>query len=131
MTEKQKTYLTEFILGALIAAYVVFLNRNSGHSLVHLLCDGCFVAAVLLLGTGGILFCKEKGAFDIFGYGLRSALGLLVPGVSLMDNGEREDYFTYCERKAAERKKRHQPMLVGFGFLAASLLLRVIYSVAK
>ena len=131
MTQKQKTYLTEAILGGLIAAYVVFLNRNSGHSLVHLLCDGCFVAAVLLLCTGGILFCKEKGAFDIFGYGLKSALGLLVPGVSILDNGEREDYFTYCERKASERKKRHQPMLVGFCYLAASALFMVIYSVAK
>ena len=129
MTDKRKTYFTEALLGLLIMAYVVFINRDSGHSLVHLLCDGSFVAAVLLLGTGGILFCKEKGAFDIFGYGMKSALGLLVPGVSALDDGTREDYFSYCERKAKERKKRHQPLLVGTCFLVLSLVLMGIYTV--
>lgn len=131
MSDKQKTYLTETLLGVAIMAYVIFINRDSGHSLVHMLCDGAFVAAVLLLGTGGILFCKEKGAFDIFGYGMKSALGLLIPGVSMMDNGEREDYFTYCERKAAERKKHHQPILVGGCFLALAFVLMGVYSVMK
>ena len=131
MTNKQKTYVTEAILGLVIMAYVVMVNWDSGHSLVHMLCDGSFVAAVLLLGTGGILYCKEKGAFDIFGYGMKSALGLLVPGVSVLDDGTREDYFTYCERKAKERKKRHQPLLVGTCYLVLSLVLMVVYSVTK
>lgn len=129
MTNKRKTYFTEALLGLAIMAYVVFINRDSGHSLVHVLCDGSFVAAVLLLGTGGILFCKEKGAFDIFGYGMKSALGLLVPGVSVLDDGTREDYYSYCERKAKERKKRHQPLLVGACFLALSLVLMGVYTV--
>ena len=131
MTDKQKTYLTDVSVGVLIAAYVVFANRNSGHSLMHLLCDGCFVAAVLLLCSGGILFCKEKGAFDIFGYGLKSALGLLVPGVSLMNSDVQEDYYTYCERKAKERKPRHQPMLVGFVFLGLAVVFMILYTIAK
>ena len=131
MTDKQKSYLMDAVTGALIVAYVVFVNRGSGHSIFHLLCDGCFVAAVLLLGVGGIMFCRKKGAFDIFGYGMKTALGLLVPGASLMDNGEREDYFTYCERKASERKPHHQPMLVGVCYLVLSLVFMVIYTVTK
>lgn len=131
MTDKQKTYLAEFGAGLLIVAYIVFVNRNTGHTLVHLLCDGCFVAAVLLLGSGGIIFCQKKGAFDIFGYGMKSALGLIVPGVSLMESDVKEDYFTYCERKAKERKKHHQPMLVGLGYLAASLVFMGIYTLTK
>ncbi len=131
MTDKQKTYLAEFFAGLLIVVYVVFINRNTGHTIVHMLCDGCFVAAVLLLGTGGIIFCKGKGAFDIFGYGIKSALGLIVPGVSLMDSDIKEDYFTYCERKAKERKKVHQPMLVGLGYLAASAVFMAMYTFAK
>ncbi len=130
MTDKQKTYLVEFLAGLLIVAYVVFVNRNSGHTIIHLLCDGSFVAAVLLLGSGGIIFCQKKGAFDIFGYGLKSALGLIVPGVSLMESDVKEDYFTYCERKAKERKTHHQPMLVGLGYLA-SFVFMAIYTFAK
>lgn len=131
MTDKQKSYLAEFGAGLLIVAYVVFINRNTGHTIVHLLCDGCFVAAVLLLGCGGILFCQKKGAFDIFGYGMKSALGLILPGASLMDSDVKEDYFTYCERKAKERKNHHQPVLVGLGYLVLSGVFMVIYTLTK
>ena len=70
-------------LGVLLCAMVIFINRDQGYGLLRQLCDGCFVAAVLLLGAGVLRYVTNQGAFDVLGYGLQSVFHLHVPGASM------------------------------------------------
>ena len=60
MSDNRKSFLADLILGALIFLGVFMLNREQGFTVTRQLCDGAFVAAVILLGSGGIRFCSAR-----------------------------------------------------------------------
>lgn len=127
MTDKQKTLLVDFATGLMVTAVCIYLNRDQGYSMVHLLCDGFFAAAVLLLCWGGLVFCGNHGAFDMLGYGMKTLAGLFAPGAQLHNPDEDEDYFSYCQRKATERKPFGHLMIAGGVYLALAAVCVVIY----
>ena len=127
---KRKDLIVDFVLGLLVVSFCYFNPSNPESTVIHRILDGCFVAGILLCGSGTILFCSSKGAFNIFGYGAKFGLSLIIPiGKNpWMGDGERETYYDYCARKAEEKPKSFVPMLiVGGVFLLASLVLLVIY----
>lgn len=128
MTDKQKSIVTDFVLGLAAVVLVIYLNRDQGYPVVHLLCDGFFVAAVLLLGSGGLVICRNKGAFDMMGYGVKSVVNMVIPATRLGGPEQDEDYPTYCQRKAAERKPAPHLLVAGGIYLALSVVCMVIYS---
>ena len=72
-----------------------FLYRDQGYGLLRQLCDGCFVAAVLLLGAGVLRYVTNQGAFDVLGYGLQSVFHLHVPGASIGNARDQETMETF------------------------------------
>lgn len=129
MSEARKSILSDILLGLAAMTLVCFINWNQGHSIVHLLCDGFFVAAVLLLGSGGLMFCRNHGAMDMIGYGFQSLIHLFSTPGRL--DGPEEDYFTYCQRKAEERKPYGHFLISGLVYLVLSVICFVIYQSMK
>ena len=123
MAKQRKTLVTDLIIGFGLAACVVVSNWDSGFSLPHLLCDGCFAAAVLLLGSGALTYCGNHGAFDMMGYGLRATVGLVVRSLE-----PETDYFTYCKEKAEERKPFGHLLIAGLVYLVLAGVFMVVYS---
>lgn len=110
MSKRLKSFLISLLVGVLLCAMVIFINRDQGYGLLRQLCDGCFVAAVLLLGAGVLRYVTNQGAFDVLGYGLQSVFHLHVPGASIGNARDQETMETYRARKA---KKRKRPRVAG------------------
>lgn len=128
MTDKQKSILTDFLLGLPVVVLVIYLNRNQGYPLIHLLCDGFFVASVMLLGSGGLVVCRNKGAFDMMGYGVKSLIDLFSTSGRLGGAKSQEDYPSYCQRKASTRKPSTHLLVAGAVYLALAMVCLLIYS---
>lgn len=121
---KRRQVVTDLLVGAAICAAVVLLGREQGHSWLHVLCDGTFVAAVMLLGVGGLVLARNKGTFDVAGYGTKVALNTALPFL----HSEKETILEYKERKARARKSPSALFLSGGCFLALSIIFLIAYS---
>lgn len=130
MTKRRKSYLRSLLVGALLCACVILLNRNQGFGLLRQLCDGCFVAAVLLLGVAGIRFAINQGAFDVLGYGVRSVFHTHIPAASIGNARDEETMEAYRARRAQKRGSPIGLLLAGITWLGLSVALLVAYQLA-
>lgn len=124
MSGKRRGLLTCLAVGAVLAAAVCALNVNRGYGWSRSVCDGLFVAAVILLGLGAIKAVGSRGTFDVAGYGLRMAVELAVPALR---REEKEDIHQYKKRKEAERKSPAGLLLAGAVYLVLSLAALAVY----
>lgn len=132
MSEKQKGILFHVCTGAVIAVAVAMLGWSRGHAVLRLLCDGCFVAAVVLLGSGGLKFARNQGTFDMFTYSMKTVFHLHYPFSKMNSPLEEreEDFIDYKERKRAKRKSSAELLWAGLLYLVAAVVFLVIYLLA-
>ena len=76
--KNRRNFVIALIIGLAVAA-ALFVGRGglvagSTEEMCFILCDACFVPAVMLLGVGLILFVSNDGLFDMLGYGIQRAL---------------------------------------------------------
>ena len=128
MKEKQRDFLIYLAVGAVIAAAVFALNMSRDYEVTRCVCDGLFVAAAMLLGIGGIRGVRNRGAFDVTGYGIKTALETALP--ILRHGNGKETMDDYRQRKAAERKSARGMLLAGAVYLVLSLAALAVYSLA-
>ena len=129
MKQLHKAILIQLGIGAAITALAMAMNSSGDTSFVHRLCDGLFVAAVMLLGTGGLKWARNQGAFDMMSYGMQSALHMFFPfsqGHSPLDSGN-EDFVAYQQRKREERKAPTDLLIAGAVYLVLSCLALAAY----
>ncbi len=126
MTEKRKNLLVNLITGFVVAVIVIVFGLGSEKSICHLLCDGTFVAAVILLGIGGLKFARNGGTFDIMAYGIGSAVRMTFPW--LLKERKDADFAAYKERKREIRQSAKPELLAGLVYLVLALIFLVIYS---
>ena len=133
MSEKRKSILFQICTGAVIAAAVAILGWTRGHSVLRMLCDGCFVAAVILLGMGGLKFARNQGTFDMMTYSLKAVFHLHFPFSKMNSPLEEreEDFADYKERKRAKRKSPSDMLWAGLLYLLASVVFLGIYLLAN
>ena len=124
MSEKVRDFLVNLVFGAVIAGLVFALNMSREYGVLRCVCDGFFVAAVLLLGLGGIRAITNRGAFDVAGYGLKSAVGMVLP---MFRPDEKETVQQYRERKAKERKSAFGLLTAGGVYLILSVAALIVY----
>ena len=127
MSEKLRNYLIQLGVGAAVSVAVFALNLSREYGVPRSLCDGLFVAAVFLLGIGGLKAARNKGTFDVAGYGIRHVVDITIPSLR---REEKEDLRQYQERKALERKSSASMLLAGLTYLALAGVALVIYEMA-
>ena len=116
--------------GAAIAAAVCALNVGRDYGWIRSVCDGLFVASVMLLGAGVIRAVSNRGAFDVAGYGLRTVLEMALPFLRRTDDGHSgEDIHQYRERREARHKSPAGLLLAGGIYFILSLAALVVYEV--
>ena len=120
MSENQKSILVDLFLGLVIAAVIAIVRFDAGYPLLHLLSDCTFVPAVILLGMGGLRLCVNSGSLDMLGYGF-STLRNNIANMGKIDGGPKEDYFSYTQRVAEERKPYGHYLIAGLVFFVLSL----------
>ena len=127
MTEFQKSVLGNLAGGAVICAVAIVLELELGYPLIHLLSDGFFVAAVMLLGSGGIMAARNAGCFDLMGYSMKTLFGMMTPGSRLGDPSERETFVDYREKKAEKRRSPGPTLLAGAVYLVLAGIMLTVY----
>ena len=123
MSEKKKDFLFNLIAGAVVAVLVFALGMSRGYEITRCVCDGFFVAAVMLIGIGGLKGVRNKGVFDVTGYGIKSA----IDAIPIFHHSEKEDIEQYRQRKAKERRGASGMLLAGAVYLILSIAALGIY----
>ena len=128
MTARTKNILKSGIFAIAVGALVFFTNPQGSGDLFRRICDAFFAPGALLLGSAGLTWCRNRGAFDLLTYGVTSVFHTHVPGASIGHaRDEKEDFITYRDRKAASRKPPFGTLWVGLALTALSVVLVVIY----
>lgn len=126
-----RKFLVPALVGALISVGIVFIaSRGSSRSFSYHLCNGLFVAAVILMGIGGLTMINKQGLFDIILFGFRQIRQILFSGAGT-DGSKKvdRDFNAFKKEKFAKRVGLWNWLLVGlFYFLAAFFVLKFFYT---
>ncbi|MBQ3981450.1 MAG: DUF3899 domain-containing protein, partial [Treponema sp.] len=133
--------LAAFLLAAGIVLYErhVFSGLNK-LSYTRLWCDGCFVSAVIFLGSGILVAVSRNGGFDSISYAFSRLAKRFIPlADKSQDSGKAQDsgkdqcaknqsYLEYVKERHADGKKSPHPLLMVAGsvMLLASFILLVL-----
>lgn len=120
-----KKIIASSITGLIIAVLVIVVNWRLQQPFVQRLCDGAFVAGVLLVGMGGLKFVRNQGFFDIPSYGISYTIHMAIPALGPLKD---EDLLSYKERKKEERKPAGDMIIAGCVYLVLAAILLVIYN---
>jgi hypothetical protein len=135
--------LAAFLLAAGIVLYErhVFSGLNK-LSYTRLWCDGCFVSAVIFLGSGILVAVSRNGGFDSISYAFSRLAKRFIPssrkaqdsdqtqksGQSSVQSAKKQSYLEYVKERHADGKKSPHPLLMVAGsvMLLASFILLVL-----
>lgn len=127
--------LAAFLLAAGIVLYErhVFSGLNK-LSYTRLWCDGCFVSAVIFLGSGILVAVSRNGGFDSISYAFSRLAKRFIPlAGKARDSGKdqcakNQSYLEYVKERHADGKKSPHPLLMVAGsvMLLASFILLVL-----
>ena len=133
MSDRTKDFVLNLGCGVLITLFVFILSYSRRDSFIldnstlsiflHCLCDGLFVAAVMLLGTGGLKAVRNQGVFDVIGYGMKYVIETVIPAL----RSEEENLYSYRERKEASRKSAKSILFAGVVYLVLSIVIMLMY----
>lgn len=122
-------WLVSFLVGGAIVALMAFgrgiLEVEGAARVWRILCDGCFLAAVLLGGVGLMTFVSKEGTFDILSYGLLCFRNLFKRKAGRPldeETGEKMTFYDYKVAKRGTRSSQWYLVFVGLIYLALSLL---------
>ena len=128
MTGRKKRFLCDLAVGGAIFAVIFAEEILRGRTFFVSLCNGFFVAAVLLLGIGGIKGARNKGTFDVMGYGVKTTVETFIP---MLRKNEKETFLEYRDRKEGARKPADGLLLAGAVYLALSFIALAVYHIAE
>lgn len=126
MKERTRAFLISLVVGALLSLVVYLLASGQDTGIVQRLCDSFFVSGVLITGSGGLMFARNEGLFDIFGFSVKSLFGIRLP----WQMPQQQEHENFAEYKARKREKRKSPagmLLAGALYLALSVVMLFVY----
>lgn len=124
MSERKKDFLLNLAAGGVLAVVMLIIELARGRDILTSLCNCFSVPAVFLLGIGGIKGIRNKGAFDVMGFGLKSTVETFIP---MLRKNEKETFDDYRERKEASRRSSRGLLMAGAVYLAISVVLLIVY----
>ena len=121
-------YGITFLCGALVVLAVIsargIFDETEPARIYRLLCDGCFLAAVLLIGFGLMTLVSKEGTFDMAAYAITCLASLFTVRKNGDKDGEENKRATYYDFKMARKERKRTTMwflvFVGLFYLAAS-----------
>ncbi len=126
--KKLKKYFITLAIGLAIVLLVTSFNgafdSDNPKDTAKYLCDGFFIATVIIGGLGLLVFVSSEGAFDMIVYGLQSFFHLFKT------SGQKKysSYYEYKESKAKEKIESGFMLYVGLFLLLITIILYIVYS---
>ena len=129
---RSKSFRVMLLVGFAIFAAVLIMDLTRGNSIVRSLCDGFFVAGMLVMGMSGLMFAGNEGVFDIFGFGISHLFTTRWPGLSTMpDDHRKEKYVDYKARKRKNPSKPLPVLLAGAIYMVLAVLMLAVYLIVE
>ena len=117
------------LIGLAIAAGVAFLQGISGAEssveMYRILCDACFVSAMLLICSGLMIWVSNLGTFLIVNYGFKSLFSMYS-----RDKEKRNpegSFFDYQQKRMARKTPFLFIVIVGCFFLIGACIFNVLF----
>ncbi|MBO4988713.1 MAG: DUF3899 domain-containing protein [Clostridia bacterium] len=128
MSKKAFNYLFAVAFGLVVSFLVMWLRgiftAEDALSVIKYLCDGFFVAAVLLGGVGLLSWCSNEGAFDMLSYSMSTLWRVTF---ARKDGWKKESYGDYKERKHEKSREFSYFLWVALAYLILSVVLTAVY----
>lgn len=133
-----KKKITETIVSLIIGLTLFFVVTGvngvyggglSGVEVARFLCDGFFVAGVILLGFAALYWASDKGAFDGLKYSFTSFFRLHF-STHRYDWKEKESFVEYKERIHSEEKKKKNvsiSAIIGAIFMIGAIICLIVF----
>lgn len=136
--KKHVGIIVTFVIGILIMAFIISFQSDyydmTGNDRNLVFSNGFFVASVMLLGSGLLMWVATLGAFDHIGY----IMSLMVYKLRYSKDKfeQRKSYLDYIEqkhKKEKDEKSKHprNTILAGLVFLAFAVLFNVLFAMYK
>ena len=121
-------YLIALGIGFALTAWVVLgndiFNQTDMADILQILADGFTLPAVLLLGSGGLVFASNEGTFDSLVYGVRSFMDMFRKE----RKNEFKSFYDYKESKAEKRMSFGFLLISGLIFAVLTAITLVLYT---
>lgn len=128
MIQKKKDFVTGIFIGLSILVVLLLTNPQNTDSIVWRLCDGFFVAGVMVMGFGGLMHARNKGTFDMMEYSVSSVFRLRFPGASIgRAREDEEDFVAFRDRKAKARRSSAGFLLSGGIYMILAVIFMALY----
>ena len=120
-------FVTAAVGLAVAGAVVAYEHGNyADPSVLRMLCDGAFVAGVMLACFGALALVSAGGAFDVMGFAVHTLVRKFSPRKDRF-----ESRLTYAEYKQQRRTKKTMDvkcvLCTGVAYLALAFLLLGLY----
>ena len=124
MKEKIVSYIVATVIGLIIGLGVLYVYEFDFSELKHgvvIVSNAFFVPAILYIGFGTLTYVAKNNVFDMLGYAFKSLYNLTF-------GRKVERYYDYKLRihEKDDEKDKNYLLIVGFVFLAISLILLAI-----
>ena len=122
-------FLITFLLGAVVVLGVCasknVFQMTEPSRILRTLCDGFFLAGVLISGMGLLVMISKNGIFDVLTYASGSLLRLFIPGLGTPRR--RESFADYRQKKHAKPGTYGFLVIIGGLFLLAACICLMLY----
>ncbi len=130
MKNPKKLYIllgTGFVIAAVVSVTQGLFSSPSAADALRHLCDGCFVAALLLLGSGGLVWTYSGGVLDGLGFSTKTLLSLKWKAFG----DYKESFQEYRQRRELKNGSPRPYLVAGGCWLLVSVLLFLAYTLVK
>ena len=114
---------------ALLLVLCVLLAQNafqsSGEELLRSFCDAFFVAGVVTLGIGLLIWASDNGTFDMVSFGVIKLFDMLKKDITKVK------YRTYYDYRQAQQGKKHSftaYLIIGSVLMAIAIIFLILYN---
>ena len=126
---KKTDLIATLIVAVMLLAFSItaggLFKAQSVSEVMHRLCDAFTAPGIVLVCVGALSWASSKGAYDIFGYGVKVVWGWFPFTSTNMDNVSYYDYV--AEKNEARKAVRVDMLIVGAICLALALVFLTIY----
>ena len=108
----------------------VFTKTMAPQEVVRYVCDGFFVAGVVYICIGGLIWASAKGAFDGIGYHISYTMHSIFH--NKRDWKKKETFQEYQERREEKNKglKVNDAIIIGGISIVVASILLIVYNFA-
>ncbi|MBR3750404.1 MAG: DUF3899 domain-containing protein [Clostridia bacterium] len=124
-----KDYIIVSCLGLAVALGIMALKGiftlTEAKAVLHTVCDGFFIAGVILAGMAGLSYCGNEGTFDMLFFGVKQ----VVRTFSQKDLSKgRQTFYDYRKQRMENPKPVLYILLIGLAFILIAGIILLIYN---